>query len=104
MKYRSCSGHRRGRYLYLACQKSVVKIAERGVSRVFLRPCRGFAESAISPTVPPYGCTVAYYPTPFRGWTGLHYFTFRRKKEKLRGGWVQSANFTSECARKLLIL
>ena len=30
--------------------------------------------------------------------------TFRRKKEKLRGGWVQSANFASECARKLLIL
>ena len=29
--------------------------------------------------------------------------TFRRKKEKLRGGWVQSANFASECARKLLI-
>ncbi len=30
--------------------------------------------------------------------------TFRRKKEKLRGGWVQSANFASQCARKLLIL
>ena len=30
--------------------------------------------------------------------------TLRRKKEKLRGGWVQSANFASECARKLLIL
>ena len=30
--------------------------------------------------------------------------TFRRKKEKLRGGWGQSANFASECARKLLIL
>ena len=30
--------------------------------------------------------------------------TVRRKKEKLRGGWVQSANFASECARKLLIL
>ncbi len=30
--------------------------------------------------------------------------TFRRKKEKLRGSWVQSANFASECARKLLIL
>ena len=30
--------------------------------------------------------------------------TFRRKKEKLRGGWVQSANFASECARQLLIL
>ena len=28
--------------------------------------------------------------------------TLRRKKEKLRGGWVQSANFASECARKLL--
>ena len=30
--------------------------------------------------------------------------TFRRKKEKLRGAWVQSANFASGCARKLLIL
>ena len=30
--------------------------------------------------------------------------TVRRKKEKLRGGWVQSANFASECARKWLIL
>ena len=30
--------------------------------------------------------------------------TFRSKKEKLRGGWVQSANFASECPRKLLIL
>ena len=30
--------------------------------------------------------------------------TFRRKKEKLRGGWVQSADFASEYARKLLIL
>ena len=27
--------------------------------------------------------------------------TFRRKKEKLRGAWAQSANFASECARKL---
>ncbi len=39
----------------------------------------------------------------------LHFYhgllaTFRRKKEKLRGGWVQSANFASECARKWLIL
>ena len=39
----------------------------------------------------------------------LHFYhgllaTFRRKKEKLRGGWVQSANFASECAHKLLIL
>ena len=45
---------------------------ERSTSRVFLRPCRGFAESAISPTVPPYGSTVGYYPTPLRGWTGLN--------------------------------
>ena len=30
--------------------------------------------------------------------------TFRRKKEKLRGAWVQSANFASGCTRKLLIL
>ena len=48
-----------------------------------------------------------------RAWLGCHFsvtfgiaplVTFRRKKEKLRGGWVQSANFVSECARKLLIL
>ena len=50
-----------------------------------------------------------------RAWAWLPFFrylrhcafslvTFRRKKEKLRGGWVQSANFVSECARKLLIL
>ena len=35
-------------------RKSVVEIVERGTSRVFLRPCRGFAESSIPPTVPPY--------------------------------------------------
>lgn len=41
-------------------RKSVVEMVERGSSRVFLLPCRGLAESAIAPTVPPYGCTVGY--------------------------------------------
>ncbi len=48
-------------------KKSVVEIVERGTSRVFLRPYRGWTDFAIPPTVPPYGSTVGYYPTPLRG-------------------------------------
>ena len=39
--------------------------------------------------------------------TALHHgslATFRRKKEKLRGGWVQSTNFAPGHPRKWLIL
>ncbi len=35
--------------------------------QAFPRPCRGFTDFAIPPTVPPYGSTVGYYPTPLRG-------------------------------------
>ena len=56
-----------------------------------------------SPRLNPFSLrTVATQLYTGRPGDGNSYFP--SQKEKLRGGWVQSANFASKCARKLLIL